>query len=284
VHDFQGTLLHSANWDTSVDYTDKTVAVIGTGSSAIQIIPQVQKKAKHLTAFMRSCTWISPVIGDAEIEELKAKHAPQTARDPQDQTQLIKQVWYTDEEKQRFRDDPEYLLLYRKRLESTVNNLFDVFISGSEVSRMADETMRAEMNRRIGPGHEELKEKLIPKWSPGCRRLTPGDGYLEALVKDNVTTVHDEIEKIVPEGLIDATGKMHKVDIIACATGFNIAFAPPFEVIGTNGADMKEQFDPEPNVYLAMAVPKFPVRHNIVFGHDLADTITELLYRQWSTW
>ena len=259
LHDFQGTLLHSANWDTSVDYSDKSVAVIGTGSSAIQIVPQVQKKAKHLTTFMRSVTWISPVVGDAEIEELKAKHAPTTAKDKQDESQLVKQYWYTEEEKQRFRDDPEYLLLYRKTLESTVNSLFDLFVSGSDVSKASHDMMKAEMIRRIGPGHEELKEKLIPKWSPGCRRLTPGDGYLEALVKPNVTTVHEEIEKIVPEGLVDASGKLHKVDIIACATGFNIAFAPPFEVIGRNGTSMKKEFDPEPNVYLAMAVPKFPV-------------------------
>ena len=207
---------------------------------------------------MRSVTWISPVVGDTDLEEEKSKQAPQSARDPQDQSKLIKQYWYTEEDKQRFRDDPEYLLLYRKKLEGAVNSLFDMFISGSDVSKGAKELMQAEMNRRIGPGHEELKKRLIPTWSPGCRRITPGDGYLEALVQDNVTTVHEEIEKVVPEGLIDGTGKLHKVDILACATGFNIAFAPPFEVIGTNGARMRDEFVPEPQVYLAMAVPKFP--------------------------
>jgi cation diffusion facilitator CzcD-associated flavoprotein CzcO len=234
------------------------VAVIGTGSSAIQTIPQVQRKASHVVAFMRSVTWISPVVGEADLEAEKAKHTTESDRETQDDGKLAKQYWYTEEDKQRFRDDPEYLLLYRKKLESAVNNLFDMFISGSDVSKGAHEMMRAEMNRRIGPGHEELKQRLIPKWSPGCRRITPGDGYLEALVKPNVTTIHEEIEKVVPEGLIDGTGKLHEVDIIACATGFNIAFAPPFEVYGTNGVRMKDQFEPEPQVYLAMAVPKFP--------------------------
>ena len=258
LHDFQGKLLHSANWDTDVDYTDKTVAVIGTGSSAIQIVPQVQKKAKHLTAFMRSVTWISPVVGDADLEAEKAKHSSHSDRDPQDKGELVKQYYYTEEDKKRFRDDPEYLLLYRKKLEGAVNSLFDMFISGSDVSKGAKEMMQAEMNRRIGPGHDELKKRLIPTWSPGCRRITPGDGYLEALVKPNVTTVHEEIEKVVPEGLIDGAGTLHKVDILACATGFNIAFTPPFEVTGTNGARMADEFDPDPQVYLAMAVPKFP--------------------------
>lgn len=139
-----------------------------------------------------------------------------------------------------------------------MNAGFDVFVSGSEASETAEKFMREEMKPRIGPGHEDLKAKLIPTWSPGCRRLTPGDGYLEAPVKPNVTIVHEEIEKIVPEGLVDAKGTLHKVDILVCATGFNLAFAPRWEVKGTNGVKMADEFNPEPQVYLAMAVPKFP--------------------------
>lgn len=92
------------------------------------------------------------------------------------------QYHFTDEEKRRFRDDPEHHLAYRKNLEAFVNDLFDMFVDGSETSKGTKETMIKEMHRRIGPGHEELKEKLIPSWPPGCRRITPGDGYLEALV------------------------------------------------------------------------------------------------------
>lgn len=93
------------------------------------------------------------------------------------------QYFFTEEEKQRFRDDPEFHLAYRKKLESAVNNLFEMFLKGSTTSQDAEKLMRAEMHRRIGPGHDELKEKLIPSWPPGCRRITPGDGYLEALVQ-----------------------------------------------------------------------------------------------------
>ena len=123
---------------------------------------------------MRSVTWISPVVGEADLEAEKHKHDTDSDRTPQNRDDLVNQYWYTEEDKQRFRDDPEYLLLYRKKLESAVNGLFDMFISGSDVSKGANEMMRAEMNRRIGPGHEELKERLIPAWSPGCRRITPG--------------------------------------------------------------------------------------------------------------
>jgi YHS domain-containing protein len=78
------------------------------------------------------------------------------------------QYYFTEEEKKRFRDDPEYHLQYRKGLEQEVNSVFSVFIKDSDYSKVAEEKMRAEMLRRIGPGHEDLKEKLIPSWPPGC--------------------------------------------------------------------------------------------------------------------
>ena len=286
LHSFSGTLMHSAAWDVSIDWAGKTVAVIGTGSSAIQIVPQIQKKAIHLTAFMRSVTWISPPIGDSVLEAAKSND-PDHAKSEDGilaPTQN-KQYYFSDAEKKRFAEDPEYLLAYRQNLESAVNGLFDMFIAGSETSKYAREMMHAEMLRRIGPGHDELKAKLVPSWAPGCRRITPGDGYLEALVQPNVTTVHAEIEKIVPEGLIDSEGKLHKVDILVCATGFNLAFAPPFEVKGQGGVTMKDEFEPVPHVYLAVAVPKFPnyfvvngVRGNWASGTALPSNEVQVEY------
>lgn len=224
LHDFKGQLLHTANWDTNTDWKDKTVAVIGTGSSAIQAVPRIQKTAKHLKPFMRSVTWISPPIGGAalEAEQNKENTRADDAQREQD-SKPVAQYFYSEEDKRKFREDPESFLKYRRDLETSVNSLFDLYISGSETSKSMQAAMRTEMERRIGPGHEDLKNKLIPEWSPGCRRITPGDGYLEALVQQNVTPVHEEIEKIVPEGLVDAKGELHKVDILVCATGFNIA-------------------------------------------------------------
>lgn len=247
--------MHSAAWDTEVDYSGKSVGIIGTGSSSIQITPHIQKKASHLTAFMRSVTWISPPVGEALLDEQKTAAMKMNGNTAQPDG---KQYFYTEEEKKRFAEDPEHFLLYRRSLEGSVNALFDMFIRGSDVSKAAQATMKEEMERRIGPGHEELKQRLIPSWPPGCRRITPGDGYLEALVQPNVTPVHEELVQVVPEGVIDASGKLHKLDILVCATGFNLAFAPRFEVRGVNGVTMADEFCPEPNVYLAVTVPKFP--------------------------
>lgn len=256
LHSFAGSLLHSAYYDVSVDLKDKRVAVIGTGSSAIQIVPQVQKVAKHLTTFMRSSTWISPpVSGNILQEQIQHSSENQDGKTSPDSTG---QYYFTEEEKRNFRENPDKFLQYRRRLESTFNGLFDIFIADTDASIGAQKAMREEMIRRLGPGHEDLKSKMIPSWPPGCKRITPGDGYLEALIQPNVTIVHKEISRIVPKGLIDSDGQLHEVDILICATGFNIAFAPPFTVKGTDGVDMKTAFGLEPKVYLAVTVPKFP--------------------------
>jgi hypothetical protein len=80
------------------------------------------------------------------------------------------QYTYTEEEKTRWRSDPEALTQYRKSFEVQFNMVFEIFISGSEYSTATKKYMRDEMLRRIGPGNEMLKEKLIPEWSPGCKQ------------------------------------------------------------------------------------------------------------------
>ncbi|KAJ5951521.1 uncharacterized protein N7479_009934 [Penicillium vulpinum] len=253
LHDFSGKMMHTANWDNSVDWKDKTIAVIGNGSSGIQIIPELQPTAKHLTCFMRSSTWIAPPLGEVKIGHDEKGNQPDDAK-----SAPTGQYHYTEEEKKRFRDDPEFLLQYRQSLDSKANLFFDVFIRDSEMSHFGRKMMKEEIEKRLGPGHEDLKVQMIPEWAPGCRRITPGPGYLEALVQPNVTIAQNTIQRIVPDGLIDGDGKHYKVDMIVCATGFDLAFAPNFKVSGVNSAIMADEFNPEPKVYLAVTVPKFP--------------------------
>jgi cation diffusion facilitator CzcD-associated flavoprotein CzcO len=79
---------------------------------------------------------------------------------------------------------------------------------------------------------ERLVDKLIPDFAVGCRRLTPGNGYLEALTKPNVRVVTNEISKVLPEGIQLSTGEVVKVDVFICATGFDVSFSPRFPMIG----------------------------------------------------
>lgn len=93
------------------------------------------------------------------------------------------QYYFSESEKKKFRDSPEFHLQYRKKMELAVNSLFEVFLKDTSTSRAVEQMLRAEMHRKIGEGHEELKDRLIPHWPVGCRRLTPGDGCWEALVQ-----------------------------------------------------------------------------------------------------
>lgn len=113
------------------------------------------------------------------------------------------------------------------------------------------------MKTKLG-SNELLKEKMIPDFAVGCRRPTPGNGYLEALSKPNVRVVTDDIHKIVPEGIALATGEVLKVDTFICATGFDISFSPRFSLVGKNGAKLSEQWKDMPTAYLSVATENFP--------------------------
>jgi hypothetical protein len=132
------------------------------------------------------------------------------------------------------------------------------------MSNQFREVIRTEMNRRIGPGNEKLKEFIIPKWSPGCRRISPGDGYLEALVKDNVQPVFSGIKNVVPEGIITDDGALHKMDVLVCATGFQVAFRPAFKVVNGDGVTLDDDWGKGPNLYLGLSAPRFPNFYTIV--------------------
>jgi hypothetical protein len=116
----------------------------------------------------------------------------------------------------------------------------------------------------MGPGHEKLKSFIIPKWAPGCRRISPGDGYLEALVQDNVKPVFSGINKVTPEGVLTEDGVEHKMDILVCATGFRVAFKPAFKVINAAGKTIDEDWVNGPNLYMGVSAPRFPNYYTIV--------------------
>lgn len=127
LHDFKGTLAHSANWPQDLDWSGKRVAVIGTGSSSIQMIPQLAKNAQKVTVFMRNQTYIAPPFG-ANITNTEADPEAQDPAAPG-------KHFYTDKEKQRFRDDPAYLQDYRTRMEKSIAvGGWDMFNRGTELN------------------------------------------------------------------------------------------------------------------------------------------------------
>ena len=242
--------MHSAKWDHSVDFDGKTVGVIGTGSTAVQIVPQMQRMCKEVQVYMRSPTWISPPFGAGTLAKEFTKGA--------DTKPGSRQYTFTEADKQKWRDDPMGYLNFRKNIEAEINGLFGMYRQNSELSHTFRKVITDEMHRRMGAGNEELKSRLIPTWSPGCRRISPADGYLEALVSENVVPVFGEISKVVPEGIITDDGKLHKMDILVCATGFKIAFQPGFKVINGEGKSIQDDWVNGPNMYFGVSAPRFP--------------------------
>lgn len=139
-----------------------------------------------------------------------------------------------------------------------------MYQKGSEMNDHFRAVITAEMNRRMGPGHEELKSRIIPKWSPGCRRISPGDGYLEALVQPNVVPVYSGITRVTANGIVTDDGVEHKMDHLICATGFQVAFKPAFKVINGAGKTVDEDWSNGPNLYMGVSAPRFPNYYTIV--------------------
>lgn len=119
---------------------------------------------------------------------------------------------------------------------------------------------------------ETILKYLMPSdFAVGCRRPTPGNGYLETLVKENVRVIPDEITRIVPDGIELSTGELLQIDTLICATGFNMSFCPQFTLIGRNGEAIHDRWQEKPEAYLSVAVPGFPN-----YFSKLLDQLTKL--------
>ncbi|KAK2750270.1 hypothetical protein FQN55_002417 [Onygenales sp. PD_40] len=246
IENFKGKLLHSARWDDNYEFEGKKVAVIGIGSSGIQIVPQLAAVAGRLTSFIRSKAWISPAPGINEP----------TADDPdRDENHN-----YAPHVIERFKSDPQYLLDHRRAVMDRRIDNFKRAHSGSESQIKAQEIFRKSMIERLGNTEKgrKIAEALIPNFPVGCRRQTPGPGYLEALLQPNVDLRWDDIGKITQKGILTKTGEELEFDAIVCATGFDTSFRPPFPVIGCNAANLAEQWKNMPEAYFGITVPNFP--------------------------
>ncbi|KAE8405536.1 putative flavin-binding monooxygenase [Aspergillus pseudonomiae] len=250
---FKGKLLHTARWDLEYNYEGKKIAVLGNGSSGIQIIPSLQPKAAKLVNYIRHATWISPNL------------CGQLTRDG-----MGTNFQFTSEEKQQFQDDPEKLLEYRKSIEGAVNSVYAWMISGSEENKALYEVVHGVMRSRLSKSPELLKT-LIPAYEVGCRRISPGDGYLEAIQEDNARITLSNINRITPNGIETDEGE-EEFDLIVCATGFDYSFIPPWELIGRDGRRLDEEWKDIPEAYFATCAggvpnyfmfggPNYPIGH-----------------------
>jgi cation diffusion facilitator CzcD-associated flavoprotein CzcO len=237
IEKFKGKLVHTARWPENYQaeqWKDDKVAVIGSGASSIQTVPNmINRGVKHMDVFVRTGVWFVEIANN-----FGANHE------------------YTDEQKEAFRSDPKNIVEHAKSIEQQVNGLWGIFYDKAEGQLMAQDMLRQRMGEFIKD--ERLLKGFTPKFAVGCRRITPGDPYMKAIQEPNVDVHFTHVTEITEDGLIGADGIERKVDTIVCATGFDVTYKPRFPVIGKNGVNLQEKWAVAPEGYLGLGVPDMP--------------------------
>jgi 4-hydroxyacetophenone monooxygenase len=241
---FKGRIVHTARWDDNLDLKGKRVAVIGNGSTGVQLLSAVAREAKHVSVFQRTPQWVSP------RDKYGLPVEPEI-------NWLVKNF-------RGYRDWWRYCqtaALFETHALMTVDPEWQA--KGGKVNQQSD-AMRdvlIEYIKQETGGRQDLIDKLIPDYAPFSRRPVVDNGWYRALARDNVELVTDGIKRFVPEGIETADGKIRECDVIITATGFDIIqYLAPSQYIGRGGADLHDRWTKGdgPRAYIGIMVPDFP--------------------------
>ena len=226
---FQGALFHSGAWDHDHDLTGERVAVIGTGASAIQIVPELQKRVRHLTVFQRTAGWVIPRndrdVSDVERRILRAVPSLQ---------KLIRGWQFV------YRDGVMLKNMHHRRFRRVMEAICKAY-------------MRATID------DPALREKLTPDFEIGCKRILITSVWYPALNQPNVDLETSRITEIRDHAVVTEDGTEHEVDAIVCATGFHVT-DPPIagRVHGRDGQSLAEWWGDAPKAYRGVTTTNFP--------------------------
>ncbi|AHH19813.1 putative monooxygenase [Nocardia nova SH22a] len=239
---FGGMTFHSARWNHDYDLTGKRVAVVGTGPSAVQFVPAIAPEVTRLTVFQRTPAWVVP------------RHDSAT-------TALTRAGYRRFPALQRL----ERLRVYLRREWQVVAFRHPALMA------LPERTARRHLEAQVAD--ERLREKLLPDFRLGCKRVLISDDYLRALDRPNVGLHTDGIASVTETGLVDNNGTAHDVDAIIFGTGFRTAHLPLTDrTFGPDGRAMTDVWDGNPTAYLGTSVSGFPNMYlihgpNIGLGH-----------------
>lgn len=241
VVDFKGEKLHSAKWDDSYDFKGKKVAVIGTGASAVQIVASLAPIVERLDVFQRRAPWILPKNDFVHSAFLKGlyRYLPFTL--------TLRRIYLS-----------MYLEVY------LLLAIFGQGFVGGLLSKHLQRNLKAYKDKHLKD--PELNRKATPDYRLGCKRMCWTDDYYPALARKNVDLITDPIEQITGKGILTKSGKLHELDAIVFATGYDVG-GHNFDYIGRGGLSMSAYFDEirGANAYKSTVVAKFPNLF-LVFG------------------
>ena len=226
--DFGGVLMHTAEWDAGVDLTGKKVAVIGTGASGVQAVPELAKHAAQLTVFQRTPPWMVP----KDDRPYSTKELTRFRRNPLATRRARWQIWKLQHDFTAIAaDDP--LVTARTHIATS-------FLERT----VAD------------PG---LRRALTPGYPFRCKRVLLGDDYYRALQQEHVQLVTDPVDRITETSIRTTAGGVVDADVIVLATGFETSdYLSGIEIIGVGGQSLHERWGADPTAYLGAAVSGFP--------------------------
>lgn len=228
LSEFTGPVLHTAQWDHDLDLAGRNVAVIGTGASGVQVVPELAETAGHVTVFQRSPPWMVP-------KDDRPYSATELARFQRSRLALRRtrwQIWkFQHDNTATFADDP--VVTARTQIATSF------------------------LERTVAD--EPLRRALTPDYPFRCKRVLLGDDYYRALQRDNVELVTDPIARIGQTSVITASGAEVNTDVIVLATGFETSrYLSGIDVVGAAGRRLHEHWGDDPRAYLGAAVSGFP--------------------------
>ena len=232
LEDFRGPKFHTARWEHHHDLTDKVVAVVGTGSSATQVVPAIQPVVKQLYVFQREPGWV----------------LPKGERDLTDEEQaLLARPWRRRRERWRQR-----WLIEKNLWAGRLNR------PGTKVNGLREAQCRRYIDK-VFADRPDVREAVTPTYPYPGKRPVIASTFYPALKKDNVTLVPKAVTRVTGAGIVDADGVERRVDVIAMATGFQAAnYLARLRVVGRDGVGLHDLWAGEPHAYLGITVPGFP--------------------------
>ncbi|WP_439029657.1 flavin-containing monooxygenase [Gordonia terrae] len=235
IKNFEGTILHTADWQDGFDFAGKKVAVIGTGATAVQLIPEIADRADALTVFQRTPIWVVPKVDFA---------IPPVVR------QLFRRIPLT----QRAARVVNSSLLEMLMVFGVLH-----FKQAKPGNKLAARLAKAHLRSQISD--PELRRKLTPDYDFGCKRPTFSNTYFASFARPHVTLETSGIARLEADAILAADGTRTEIDTLVLATGFNLwdVNFPAFEIIGRDGRDLGKFWrEKRFQAYEGITVPRFP--------------------------
>ncbi|MGB8365167.1 MAG: flavin-containing monooxygenase [Rhizomicrobium sp.] len=244
IENFAGRAFHSSQWDDGLDLTGRKVGVVGTGASAIQIVPSIAPKVKQLTLFQRTPAWVLPRMDYS----------------------------FSAGAKRLFRTIPGLQTLFRDTIYWTMEMRAPGFLGNRKLMSRVEKLALRHLEKTIAD--PKLRAALTPDYQVGCKRILISDDYYQALAGSNVVLVTSPIGRATPSGIVTADGCEHQLDTLVYATGFR-ANEPlaELEIRGRGGHSLAYEWRYGAEAYYGMTVAGYPnffmlVGPNTGLGHN----------------